>query len=72
LTLVNTAAETSGLLQTPEVSHMYAFASSFTLLTMRLPSDLWCNQMLSWLEEEDDDDNGQFYHQLDKRFSTGT
>jgi hypothetical protein len=34
---------------------------------MRLPGDLWFNQMLllAWLEEDDEDDNnGQFYNQL--------
>jgi hypothetical protein len=34
---------------------------------MRLPGDLWFNQMLllAWLaEEEDDDKNDQFYNQL--------
>jgi hypothetical protein len=34
---------------------------------MRLPGDLWFNQMLllAWLEEEDEDDNNEpFYNQL--------
>jgi hypothetical protein len=34
---------------------------------MRLPGDFWCNQMLllAWpAEEEDDDENEQFYNQL--------
>jgi hypothetical protein len=34
---------------------------------MRLPGDLWFNQMLllAWLaEEEDDDENERFYNQL--------
>jgi hypothetical protein len=37
------------------------------LLTMRLPGDLWFNQMLllAWLAEEDDeDDNERFYNQF--------
>jgi hypothetical protein len=40
---------------------------SLTLFTMRLPSDLWFNQMLllAWLaEEEDDDENERLYNQL--------
>jgi hypothetical protein len=40
---------------------------SLTLFTMRLPGNLWFNQMLllAWLaEEEDEDDNERFYNQL--------
>jgi hypothetical protein len=40
---------------------------SLTLFTMRLPGDLWVNQMLLLAllaEEVEDDDNERFYNQL--------